>query len=495
VLPKALAALRPTSLSGLLLLALALVALPLLFGTVNAVIQMRDLASASERLVLNGVGATRYTQAIVRQVASLERTARLYQIMQRPALLDAFRQNQRLLERNLAGLQALPGDPQRNSSIERMRADAAEIGSALESQSIARTTEALRRFPQLSREAGTLSTMASAQIDRELGSLQTQAERTRRRVYWQAAALVPLAIGSALWFASFLGRRIRRIDRAIAAIGEGRLETPINVQGPQDLVALGRQLEWLRVRLRDVTDERNRFMRHLSHEFKTPLANLREGSELLAEGAVGSLNEDQREVVGILRENGLRLQRLIENLLSYSEWQARRGDLELAPLRLAPLLRATLETYRLQSQARRVRVELDVEDIEVLTDRSKLRLIVDNLVSNALKFTPEGGKVRVAAQALDDDRLRIEVTDDGPGFSAEDRARAFEAFYQGRTPAGGMVRGTGIGLSIVHEFAVALGGRAEILDRPGGGALVRVDLPLRGESGPARSPAADTIAH
>ena len=95
--PRRLPTLRPRSLSGLILIGFAAIALPLLLGTFNAAVEMRSLSTASERLVTNGVAATQYTQSIVRQVASLERTARLYQILRRASLLQVFRQNRDLL--------------------------------------------------------------------------------------------------------------------------------------------------------------------------------------------------------------------------------------------------------------------------------------------------------------------------------------------------------------------------------------------------------------
>ena len=114
--------LRPRSLTGLILLGFVIVALPALLGTISAAIEMRKLSSASERLVVNGVTATQYTQALVRQVSSLERTVRLYQIIPRPALLDTFRQNRDLLSQTLDGFAALPGGGEdRVVVIERMR--------------------------------------------------------------------------------------------------------------------------------------------------------------------------------------------------------------------------------------------------------------------------------------------------------------------------------------------------------------------------------------
>jgi len=280
-------------------------------------------------------------------------------------------------------------------------------------------------------------------------------------------------------FALFLARPIRQIDAAIGAIGHGQLNEPVKVQGPSDLKALGRQLEWLRVRLQDIAEERNRFLRHMSHELKTPLANIREGTELLMEGAVGTLSGDQREVAGILRDNSLRLQRLIENLLSYSEWQAKRSELEVGEIRLLPLMKAAIETYQLPINAHGLRLDLQVPDLTLTADREKLKLILDNLISNAVKFTPDGGTITLRA-AYDDagQHLVLDVADTGPGIPLDERPRIFEAFYQGATPQGGLVRGTGIGLSVVQEFVHAHGGNIEIVDGEFPGAHFRVHLPL-----------------
>ncbi len=472
--------LRPRSLSGLILVGFAAVALPLLLGTFSAAVEMRNLSTASERLVANGVAATQYTQAIVRQVASLERTARLYQIIRRPTLLQVFQQNRSVLGTTLDGLEDLPGDPARAAVIAGMRDASLGIERGLASTGTADMNEALRQFTQLSRDAGQLSTLASRQIDRELNLLRAETESARRRILWQSALLVPVTIGLMLLFTTFLAGPIRRIDAAISNIGHGRLDEPVTIQGPTDLQALGRQLEWLRLRLGEISEERNRFLRHMSHELKTPLANIREGTELMLEGAVGGLNEGQREIAGILRENSLRLQRLIENLLSFSEWQTRRSELELDEVELKPLVHSALEPYQLPINAHRLQLELQVDEVTFRADRAKLRLILDNLVSNAVKFTPDGGTITVRGRIeprADANNLVIEVADTGPGIPTAERARIFDAFYQGATPHGGLVRGTGIGLSVVQEFVQAHGGTIEIVDGEFPGAHFRVRLP------------------
>jgi two-component system sensor histidine kinase GlrK len=217
----------------------------------------------------------------------------------------------------------------------------------------------------------------------------------------------------------------------------------------------------------------------MSHELKTPLANIREGTELLLDGSVGALDRQQQEVTGILRENSVKLQRLIENLLTFSAWQAKTASLDISQFELKPLVFSVLSQHRLVISNRGIKLNLDVAAIRVSADEGKLRLVLENLVSNAIKFTPEKGQIRIRG-ALEGSELVIEVADSGPGVAAEDRTRIFEAFFQGRRLQGGPVGGTGIGLSVVHECVQAHGGTVALKgDSEVGGAHFVVHLPLR----------------
>jgi two-component system sensor histidine kinase GlrK len=142
------------------------------------------------------------------------------------------------------------------------------------------------------------------------------------------------------------------------------------------------------------------------------------------------------------------------------------------------LVKSVLENQQLTLVAQRVRLDVQVEDLTPRADRGKVRLILDNLLSNAIKFTPRGGTIAISARA-EREQLILDVIDSGPGIPADERNRIFEAFYTGKTPQGGHVKGTGIGLSVVTEFVNAHGGSIEILAAPSGGAHFRVRLPLR----------------
>jgi len=470
---------RPRSLSGLVLLGLAVIALPLVAGLVTAGLQMRRLAETSERIVAEGVIATRLTQELFAQTVSLERQTRLYQVLGNPQLIETYAsQDSRLRESETQLDRQLRFEPARkilgeftalHGGISQRVLNAA--GSPPDYDLL------LGDFARMQQMSGEISSQTNIQIDAEVNALRTRTQQAQRQLFWVFALLIPLTVVTTLLFSLRVGRPLRQIDRAISELGSGALFRPIDIQGPVDLSKLGRQLEWLRMRLLDLAQERNRFLRHMSHELKTPLANIREGTELMMDGAVGSLQSGQREVMAILHENGLRLQRMIENLLSFSAWQASSVGLEISEFRLRPLVKQIIENQQLALLSQRVRLEVNVEDLTVEADRGKLRLILENLLSNAIKYTPRAGTIHVRARATGNELL-LEVGDSGPGVPIEERKQIFEAFYTGKAP-GGHVKGTGIGLSVVMEFVTAHKGEIILVDGEWPGAHFRIRMPLR----------------
>ena len=463
-----------------MLIGFTIVAAPLLFAIVNAAVQMNSLSTRSEQLVVHGVRVTRNNQRMFEEIGALERTARLYQIIGSADLLEVYARNQQRLAGTLDELLALPLDAESRDDALALQAEAERLHLELtrSTPNSTRMTDLINAFPQLSDRASKVSNRVSAQIDRELAGLQQATQLAQRNLFWETLLLVPLTLAVVGVFTYLFGRPIRAIDRAISELGRGTFSRPIAIRGPADLERLAAQLEWLRGRLLDLAQEKNRFLRHMSHELKTPLANIREGTELLMDGAVGELKSAQREVTAILRENGMKLQRLIENLLSFSAWQAKSVGLEVSEFKLRPLVKSVLENQQLTLVAQRVRLDVHVEDLTPLADRGKVRLILDNLLSNAIKFTPRGGTISIHARA-EREQLLLDVMDSGPGIPPDERMRIFEAFYQGKTPQGGHVKGTGIGLSVVTEFVNAHSGSIEILEAKTGGAHFRVRLPMR----------------
>jgi two-component system, NtrC family, sensor histidine kinase GlrK len=463
-----------------MLIGFTIVAAPLLFAIVNAAVQMNRLSNRSEQLVVHGIQSTRNNQRMFEEIGALEHTARLYQIIGNADLVESYAHHNDRLVTTLNDLLTLPLDAETRDKTNALLAETGRLLRVVKSSSAnsAQMADLVNSIAHVSELASQVSNRISAQIDTELSSMQLAAQQAQQNLFWRTLLLVPMTLVVVGIFTYLFGRPIRAIDRAISELGRGTFSRPIVIRGPTDLQRLAKQLEWLRLRLLELAQEKNRFLRHMSHELKTPLANIREGTELLMDGAVGELQSAQREVTAILRDNGMKLQRLIENLLSFSAWQAKSVGLEITEFKLRPLIKSVLENQQLTLVAHRVRLDVQIEDLTPRADRAKLRLILDNLLSNAIKFTPRGGTIGIHARR-EREQLLLEVTDSGPGIPAEERNRIFEAFYQGKAPQGGHVKGTGIGLSVVTEFVAAHSGSVEILEAKIGGALFRVRLPLR----------------
>ncbi len=458
----------------------ALVSAPLLLAVVIGAAKVRTLSDESAKLVRTGVEATHYSQQLFQQIASIERSAKLYQVLSEPTLLQIYRDGRERLLVSLTSIESVASDPVRSTYVSAIRGSLRKMDAAmlsLTSVDPQALREAVEAIAPMWEAAFQLSAATGEQIETGLSALQKTTADTQQYLFWLSATLILLTALLVTGFTVVLMRPIRQIDGAISQLGKGTFSRPISVGGPSDLVDLGRQLEWLRMRLLEIAQERNRFLRHMSHELKTPLANIREGTELLMDGAVGELDSSQREVATILRDNGIKLQSLIENLLSFSAWQARHSGLEISEFRLRPLIKTALETHQLALLAQRVHLDLKVEDVELRADRAKLKLIMDNLLSNAVKYSPRGGTIFIHARAQNE-QLTLDVADTGQGISQDERAAIFDAFYSGRAPTAGHLKGTGIGLSVVNEFVQAHGGSVEIVDGVFPGAHFRVRLPL-----------------
>ena len=233
----------------------------------------------------------------------------------------------------------------------------------------------------------------------------------------------------------------------------------------------------MRTRLLEVEQDKNRFLHHISHELKTPLTAVREGAELLTEEVVGHLNSQQREIVAILRGNSLQLQKLIENLLDFNIASSRASQLKVEPVDLARVIESVLAHHKVATMARQLVLDVSLQPVALAGDRNKLQTLVDNLVSNAIKFSPPEGRLRVRLQKRGEQAL-IEVADSGPGIPPAERRRIFDAFYQGSSSATGHVRGTGLGLSISRSIMEKLGGSLGFESKLGSGTTVTIRIPV-----------------
>lgn len=300
--------------------------------------------------------------------------------------------------------------------------------------------------------------------------LDTSRRHLTQQVSWAIAAAVAMALGFGVWFT----RPLKQLERAILALGENRLDAPIDIQGPADLALVGQRLDWLRLRLAELDADKSRFLRHISHELKTPLAALREGVSLLEDGVAGTLSPNQREIAEILRHNTQVLQSQIEDLLRLNAAGFDARQLQRSVVDVHQLLQDQVDAQQLQWRARSLNVQVIGAPTQAVVDAGKLGTALANLLSNAIRYSPLHGRIRLELSQFPG-RLRIELHDQGPGVAPADQTRIFEPFYRGERQPNDAPRGSGIGLSIVHEYIAAHGGTITLLpDQPG--AHFRIEL-------------------
>jgi two-component system sensor histidine kinase GlrK len=468
----------PRSFLMLTLVGFMLVALPLLLGLANSALSVGQVANQSRKAVHQAVQAAQASRILIEQLTAMERRFRQFIILGDELLLEGFEVAHEKFRNEAETLEALvPDDARRKLLDDLTGAEKTLHDRVTESRA---NPDAVRNlvgeFAPLAEMARTIEQQGSEVVDREVRSLQEKAEQVRQVVLWQLLGLVPVVVFLVIGFTMLIAKPIRQIEAAIRQLGEADFATEIHVDGPADLEYLGRRLDWMRQRLLELEEQKARLLRHVSHELKTPLTALKEGAELLAEGAVGPLSEEQLEVVDILRANGAELQRLIEDLLAYQALQAGQGSLNVSRFALRPLLEGVAWKHQLALRSRSLELNLECPDMILEGDERRIATVFDNLLSNAIKYSPDGQTIRMVATKAGD-RVNIEVRDAGPGLAEEERERVFEAFFRGRRAPHQRIKGSGLGLSIVKEYVSAHGGSVEAHNAESGGACFCVNLP------------------
>lgn len=470
--------LQPQSTVRLMLYGFAVVALPLLFALVYSAIYVDRLVNQAQTAVYDAAQAIQASRLMAEQVTTMERHARQSLVLDDEALLEAYAQTHEEFRANGRRMLEFAADAPFRAVVQslldnerRLYAQVSQPDTPTPSQE-----EVADRFAQLHETVEAIQIGSNRYIDQQVQVMQERASEAQTLLVWFAVASVPLTILSTGLFTVLIARPLRQMDRVIRQLGDARFDEPITVTGPQDLQALGERLDWLRQRLQELEDQKSRFLRHMSHELKTPLTAIRESSELLSDEVVGELNPEQQEISQILHSSSRRLQSLIEDLLDFAMLQYGRPRLRLKEFEARALIEEIIRSHRPALRAKNISLRGRADVTNLWGDREKLRTVIDNLLGNAIKFTPQDGRVYLRLRA-GEGHVEIEVADTGPGIPAAEAEHVFDAFYQGEKQPVGYVKGSGLGLSIAREYIEAHHGRIELLEHTGWGAHFKVTLP------------------
>ncbi|ATL98142.1 HAMP domain-containing histidine kinase [Aeromonas sp. MR19] len=449
---------RPRSLLQVVLMGFVLVLMPLggmIWHDSQALEHLSQLTSDElERAVRD----TRRATLLTTQAIDLERTLRRYAVLGDDRILASYQQQLASYRGLLAAHQSSIPDAEAYTGLEQ----ALTWLDSLQDLARAKAESTSPKFDDFNHVNQQLEIITRSQVDEHVSRVRATIADLMTEIWWVSGFVAVLSLLLVLLFTYLIIHPVRQIESRILSLGAGVEPDKRPVDGPAELVLLGERIGWLHDKLKELEQQKYQFLRHVSHELKTPLAVLREGADLLSEQLVGPLTPDQQEICQMLEENSRRLQTLIERLLDFNRL-SQQEVFSLTPVALAPLLSELSAEYRLALESKQISVHLPTDPIMLQAEPYRLRLILDNLFSNAVSYGAMGGQIWIRA-GQDADGGWLEVANEGPSIPVAERERIFEPFEQGSIVRQGLLKGSGMGLSIARESAMSLGGELVLVE-------------------------------
>lgn len=454
-----------------------------IFFTIQTLGELSEQNRTVARLV---VDITRLGEEIQRDTLELERRARQYLALADADLAVLFERERMSLQQDLEKLlllqSGMPGESPDITGLLTLLARLNMSGDQVPDQVfLAGLIEENRdrmehAFTLITERSMAIDKWLEASVEQLLDTNSEDAAALRDYLIAQLSLLAAATLALLIFFSYRINKPLDKLAREIQQLGTRGLGQRIEIDGPMELRELGSKLEWLRQRLNESEEDKQKFLRHISHELKTPLASLREGTDLLAEHVPGRLSHQQQEIVDIVRLNGIELQRLIENLVDINRMPQQESQVD--EINLQELWDDLISHYRISLDNKNLQLRVTNSVQNWRADRYKLRIALDNLLSNAVNYTPEGGVIDVVWYAKDA-TLVMDVANTGVAIPAEDSERVFEPFYQSVAQRTGPIKGSGIGLSVARECMESQGGQLYLATHPDMPVCFRLISPKR----------------
>ena len=307
-------------------------------------------------------------------------------------------------------------------------------------------------------------------IQQRMKMLGESSASARQLVITMSAIAIVLVIVTSFLNTRSITKPLKILMEKTKEISRGVFNDNLNIASPPEISELTGAFNSMCGKLKMVDKMKSDFFSSMSHELRTPLTSIKEGISLLRDGVGGTIPEKQRRLLTILSEESKRLIDLVNSLLDLSKMEAGMMTYTFEPRSLAPLIeRAATEMIPLvEAKKITLKTKIDEKLPMIKIDREKILQVLRNLIGNAVKFTPEGGQVKVVARLMNRG-VEVSVSDTGPGITGENLTTIFEKFHQAHLKNSDRMKGTGLGLAIVKHVITAHGGEVWAESEPGHG--------------------------
>jgi two-component system, NtrC family, sensor histidine kinase GlrK len=463
----------PRSLRQLVLMAFLLVLLPLLVLAYQAYQSLDHLSTQAADINRTTLADARRSEAMTNVALEMERSYRQYCVLDDATLAKLYQHQRKQYVQMLNTHAPILPDTRHYQTLSGLLTQLSTI-QCKNSGPEQRVSTLLEQFSRSNAEM----VQATRDVIFSRGQ-QLQKDIAERGQFfgWQSLLLFLVSVLLVVLFTRMIIGPVKGIERMINRLGEGRrLGNTALFKGPRELRSLAQRIIWLSERLVWLESQRHEFLRHISHELKTPLASMREGTELLADEVVGPLTQDQKEVVAILDNSSRHLQLLIEQLLDYNRKLA-DGPGELENVELVEMVEDVISAHSLPARAKMIRTDQDLQAHICWADPILLMRVLDNLYSNAVHYGEESGTIWIRSRQVNN-RVQIDIANTGAPIPRSEKTMIFEPFFQGSHQRKGAVKGSGLGLSIAQDCIRRMRGDLQLVSVDYAAVCFRIELPL-----------------
>jgi two-component system, NtrC family, sensor histidine kinase GlrK len=472
---------------------LAQVSLIALIVVVNlyALSQLHWLTRLSETILTSDSASIEEEKRLLRTLLAQMRIAEKFVLFQDRAYHDQFNEGSKDFSRSVGKIATLIDSPQELDLLEEIRRLHAQYTASMAQAALRKTTTSRDRA-ELSESIATrvneLIRLREEAIAQKTAAARDQSAVAARVVSWLTFGGIGLSVLLAYLHARGVSRPLKKLAQELRLVGNGEFRRYLDIQSPEEVGELFRAFNWTASRLAKLDEMKEDFIAHISHELRTPLTAIREGTTLLWEEIPGPLTTSQREIVNVVRSHSERLYRFLSSVLDLSKMEAGMMEYVEVPSDLSALVSRSVETVQLTAQRKQIHLEVICPTLLPLLslDEGRIQQVLDNLLNNAMKFTPDGGIVRVTGSVKEgvgepgtQRWVEIRVSDTGIGIPPEELERIFNKFYQCPQHQSQRERGTGLGLAIARHIVEAHGGRIWVESQLNKGSTFILLLPAR----------------